>query len=120
MLGRPPNYPRVVDASARAAIAYPRFVRYDLSKLRAKHSRRYRLFLNGYSICLVFLKLFERVYAQAAAGFLSPIKAHASLHSQQRSQLDRLYQRAVDELDKLIEASSSKPYDRRPKQRNPR
>ncbi len=83
---------------------YPRFVRYDLSKLRAKHPRRYRLLLNGYSICLVFLKLFERVYAQAAAGFLSPIKAHASLHSQHRSQLDRLYQRVVDDIDKLIQA----------------
>src|SRR5208283_249172 len=39
-------------------------LRYDLSKLRAKglveklpHSRRYRLLPNGYSICLVFLKL---------------------------------------------------------------
>jgi hypothetical protein len=44
-------------------------LRYDLSKLRAKglvervpHSRRYRLLPQGYSICLVFLKLFERVY----------------------------------------------------------
>jgi DNA-binding transcriptional ArsR family regulator len=44
--------------------------RYDLSKLRAKglvekvpRSRRYRLIGNGYSICLVFLKLFEKIYA---------------------------------------------------------
>jgi hypothetical protein len=42
-------------------------LRYDLAKLRAKdllervpHSRRYRLVGNGYSICLVFLKLFEK------------------------------------------------------------
>ena len=41
-------------------------LRYDLSKLRAKglltrlpHSRRYQLSLQGYSISLVFLKLFE-------------------------------------------------------------
>jgi len=41
--------------------------RYALSKLRAKawwrkvpHSRRYRLVGKGYSICLVFLKLFEK------------------------------------------------------------
>ncbi len=41
-------------------------LRYDLSKLRAKnlvekipHSRRYHLLPQGYSICLVFLKLFE-------------------------------------------------------------
>jgi len=46
---------------------------------------------------LVFLKLFERVYAPLTAGLLSPIKADARLHSQHRSQLDRLYQRVVDE-----------------------
>ena len=58
----------------------------------------------GTSICLVFLKLFERVYAPLTAGLLSPIKADAGLHSQRRSQLDRLYQRVVDDLDKLIQA----------------
>jgi hypothetical protein len=43
-------------------------LRYELSKLRAKrlvvripHSRRYRLLSEGYRICLIFLKLFERV-----------------------------------------------------------
>jgi len=45
-------------------------LRYDLSKLRAKglvdkipHARRYRLAPHGYQICVLFLKLFERVYA---------------------------------------------------------
>ena len=54
-------------------------LRYDLSKLRAKglvervpHSRRYRLLPHGYSICLLFLKLFERVYAPLTAGLLDP------------------------------------------------
>ena len=42
------------------------------------HPRRYRLLPNGYSICLVFLKLFERVYAPLTAGLLSPIKADAA------------------------------------------
>src|SRR5881409_3069502 len=43
-------------------------LRYDLSKLRAKglverlhKSRRYRLTADGYGICVVFLKLFERI-----------------------------------------------------------
>ena len=86
-------------------------LRYDLSKLRAKglveklpHSRRYRLLPNGYSICLVFLKLFERVYAPLTAGLLSPVRADAWLPNQRRSQLDRLYQRIVDDLDALIHA----------------
>jgi len=95
-------HPRVVDALGSSADRYTlASLRYDHSKLRAKglveklpHSRRYRLLPNGYSICLVFLKLFERVYAPLNAG----------LHSQHRSQLDRLYQRVVDDLDKLIQA----------------
>jgi len=51
----------------------------DDPKLRAKglvarlpNSRRYQLLPQGYSICLVFLKLFERVYAPLTAGLLSP------------------------------------------------
>ena len=86
-------------------------LRYDLSKLRAKglvaklpNSRRYQLLPQGYSICLVFLKLFERVYAPLAAGLLSPVSTDARLHSQKRSQLDRLYQRVVDDLDDLVRA----------------
>src|SRR6266478_7261184 len=39
------------------------------------NSRRYQLLPQGYSICLLFLKLFERVYAPLTAGLLSPIKA---------------------------------------------
>jgi hypothetical protein len=43
-------------------------LRYDLSKLRAKgliaklpNPRRYQLLPQGYAICLIFLKLFERI-----------------------------------------------------------
>ena len=86
-------------------------LRYDLSKLRAKRlvekvprSRRYRLLREGYSICLVFLKLFERIYAPLTAGLLAPVSADSKLQQQKRSQLDRLYQRVVDDLDKLMDA----------------
>ena len=86
-------------------------LRYDLSKLCAKglvtklpNSRRYQLLPHGYSICLVFLKLFERVYAPLAAGLLSTVSADARMHHQKRSQLDRLYQRVVDDLDALVQA----------------
>ncbi len=86
-------------------------LRYDLSKLRAKglvaklpNSRRYQLLRHGYSICLVFLKLFERVYAPLTAGLLCPIKADAKLECQRRTQLDRLYQRVIDDLDTLVRA----------------
>src|SRR5579864_4794645 len=86
-------------------------LRYDLSKLRAKglvekvpRSRRYRLPREGYSICLVFLKLFERIYAPLTAGLLSPVSADSRLQQQKRSQLDRLYQRVIDDLKKLMDA----------------
>ncbi len=103
--------PRVLDALGSGADRYTlASLRYDLSKLRAKglidklpHSRRYRLLPNGYSICLVFLKLFERIYAPLTAGLLSPVRADGKLQRQSRSELDRLYQRVVDDLDTLIQ-----------------
>ena len=86
-------------------------LRYDLTKLRAKglvervpHSRRYRLLRNGYSICLVFLKLFERIYAPLTAGLLRPFSGDTKLQQDKRSQLDRLYQRVIDDLNKLLDA----------------
>jgi len=86
-------------------------LRYDLSKLRAKglvekipHSRRYRLLPNGYRICLVFLKLFERIYAPLTAGLLRPFPPDNQLQNQRLSQLDRLYQRVTHAVDDLVQA----------------
>ena len=76
-------HPRAVaalDASPEACRLA--FLRYELSKLRAKglietlpHSRRYRLLPEGYRIGLVLLNLFERIYAPLAAGLLWPVSA---------------------------------------------
>jgi hypothetical protein len=84
-------------------------LRYELSKLRAKglvqklpHSRRYRLLPLGYRICLVFLKLFERIYAPLTAGLLQPFTPDVRLQRDRRSQLDKLYQQVVDALDHLL------------------
>jgi hypothetical protein len=86
-------------------------LRYDLWKLRAKglvekvpRSRRYRLPRDGYYICLVFLKPFERIYAPLTAGLLSPVSADGKVQLHKRSQLDRLYLRVVADLDKLMDA----------------
>jgi hypothetical protein len=38
------------------------------------------------------------------AGLLSPVPADSRLHHQKQSQLDRLYQRGVDDLDALVRA----------------
>src|SRR5205814_7369679 len=72
--------------------------RYDLSKLRAKglvekipHSRRYRLAGKGYSICVAFLKLFEKIYAPLTAGLLAPFRGDRVLAEEKRCALDPLY-----------------------------
>ena len=108
---------RDLHAPAAAALDLPpdqyrlASLRYDLSKLRAKHlvervphSRRYRLLPQGYRLCVLFLKLFERVYAPLTAGLLRPVAADARLADQKRHQLDRLYQRIVTDLDALLRA----------------
>jgi hypothetical protein len=105
-------YPHVVKALGCAPESYTlASLRYDLSKLRAKglvaklpNSRRYQILPQGYSVCLVFLKLFERVYAPLTAGLLSPVSADARTPGQNRSQLDRLYHRVIDDLDALVQA----------------
>lgn len=86
-------------------------LRYDLSKLRAKglvekipHSRRYRLAPEGYSICLVFLKLFERIYAPLTAGLLHPFRGDAKIANARLTQLDRLYRRIAEDFEKLLSA----------------
>ena len=85
--------------------------RYDLSKLRAKgvveripKSRRYRLVGKGYSICVAFLKLFEKIYAPLTAGLLAPFRGDRVLAEEKRCELDRLYQHICDDLDALLRA----------------
>jgi hypothetical protein len=58
----------------------------------------------GDSVCLVFLKLFERVCGPLTAALLSPVAADARIPDQKRSQLDRLYHRVIDDLDALVQA----------------
>jgi hypothetical protein len=84
-------------------------LRYDLSRLRAKglveripHSHRYRLLDKGYSICVVFRKLFEKIYAPLAAALLSSFRGDCMMLEEKHCQLDRLYPRISDDLDANI------------------
>ena len=105
-------YPHVVAALGDGVESYSlASLRYDLSKLRAKglveklpRSRRYQLPPEGYSVCLIFLKLFDRLCAPLAAGLLDPVPGDHTLPRQKRSLLDRLYQRLSTALDQLIRA----------------
>jgi len=86
-------------------------LRYELSKLRAKalveklpHSRRYRLLPNGYRICLLFLKLFDKIYAPLTAGLLHPFPGDRNMTPDRLHQLDKLYQSVAAALDELVAA----------------
>jgi len=86
-------------------------VRYELSKLRAKglveklpHSRRYHLLANGYRICLLFLKLFDKIYAPLAAGLLHPYRGDRLMSEERLTQLDKLYRSVTAALDQLVAA----------------
>src|SRR6516164_8443261 len=106
-------YPRTVAALGATTQRYSlASLRYDLSKLRIKglveklpRSRRYRLSPQGYSICLIFLKLFERVYAPLSAARLDPVPGDASLPPHKNTLLDRLYSRLNAALDRILHAS---------------
>jgi len=86
-------------------------LRYDLSKLRAKglmerlgKSRRYRLTAQGYRICVVFLKLFEKFYAPLTSGILKPFKDDRLVPHSRTSPLDKLFSSVVNALDQLAHA----------------
>ena len=86
-------------------------LRYDLSKLRAKgfverldNSRRYRLTAAGYRICVVYLKLFEKLYAPLTSGILKPFKHDRRVADDKTTPLDKLYRKVVRALDQLVDA----------------
>jgi hypothetical protein len=56
---------------------------------KVPRSRRYRMVGKGYPICLVFLKLFEKVYAPLTAGLPAPFRGDHVLVEQKRCQLAR-------------------------------
>ena len=86
-------------------------LRYDLSKLRAKRlveklpqSRRYRLTAQGYRLCVVYLKLFERIYAPLTSGILARFKDDKRLPETRITPLDKRYRTALQALDQLVDA----------------
>lgn len=83
-------------------------LRYDLAKLRAKGlvvkvvgTQMYRLTEAGFRICVLFLKLFHRLYAPLTAAALDPVPLDCRLPEPHRSTLDRLYT-AVDHALNLL------------------
>jgi hypothetical protein len=86
-------------------------IRYELWKLSAKglieklpHSRRYQLLPNGYRLCVLFLKLFHKLYAPLTAGILHPYRGDRALTRDRIHKLDQLYQSVTTALDRLVTA----------------
>jgi hypothetical protein len=86
-------------------------IRYELWKLRAKglieklpHSRRYQLLPNGYRLCVLFLKLFDKIYAPLTAGILHPYRGDRAVTQDRLHQLDHLYRSVVSALDQSVTA----------------
>jgi hypothetical protein len=104
-------YPQTLQALQMTPEQYKlASLRYDLWKLRAKglvekiaHSRRYRLLAHGYQICLVFLKLYEKIYAPLTAGILQPFAADQSIPREKITALDRRYAAVIQALDDLVD-----------------
>ena len=85
-------------------------LRYDLAKLRAKglvvkvpKTQSYRLTPQGFRICILFLKLFHRVYAPFSAAAFEPVPSDALLPDDRRCALDQLYAGVDHALDQLLD-----------------
>ena len=76
--------------------------RRKLSKLGAKGPLR--LLPKGYRICLLFLKLFDKVYAPLTAGLLHPYRGDRAIATERLPQLDKLYRSVTAALDQPMAA----------------
>jgi hypothetical protein len=68
------------------------------------HSRSYRLTSQVYLIWLLYLKLFEKVYALLTQGILQSFPCDQQMPATRISLLDRLYKTVVTALDQLVSA----------------
>jgi hypothetical protein len=85
-------------------------LRYDLSKLLAKGlvvrlpgSHNYQVTPTGFRLCVVYLKLYHKLYAPLTAGLLAPFAGDAVLPDEQRCRLDSLYGAVDRALQALCE-----------------
>jgi hypothetical protein len=85
-------------------------LRYDLGKLRGKGlvkrvqgTQRYELSPTGYRIAVLYLKLYQRLYAPLTAGILTPVATDKEVLTNRTAKLDRLYLAVDQALQKLTD-----------------
>jgi len=85
-------------------------LRYDLTKLRGKGllvrqpgTQWYQLTSEGYRLAIVYLKLYQRLYAPLTAAIHAPDPSDQIVLSRHHTKLDRLYVAVDHALHKLAE-----------------
>ena len=66
-------------------------------------TQTYRLSAEGFRLCVLFLKLFKRVYGPLAAAALEPIALDVNLPDARRATLDHLYAGVDTAVDRLLD-----------------
>jgi hypothetical protein len=84
-------------------------LRYDLGKLRGKglvvrlpKSQSYQVTSEGYRLAVLYLKLYQRIYAPLTAGITAPFAGDARLLKHQQAKADRLYGAVDKALENLV------------------
>ena len=72
-------------------------------------TQTYRLTEEGFRVCVLFLKLFQRLYAPLTAAAVDPVPHDARLPEPHRSTLDRLYAAVDRALDLLVDQLGLRP-----------
>ena len=101
----------VVKALGTSSVSYRLAqLRYDLSKLLAKGlvvklsgTQNYQVTPTGFRLCVVYLKLFHKLYAPLTAGLLAPFAGDPALPDEQRCRLDSLYAAVEGALQALCD-----------------
>jgi hypothetical protein len=74
------------------------------SESKFRKSRRSRLTPDGYRICAVFLKLFEKLCAPLTSAILKAFTNDRRLANSKACPLDKLYRAVLASLDQLVDA----------------
>jgi hypothetical protein len=98
----------VAQALGRTDYRLPQ-LRYDLGKLRAKglvvkidRTHRYRLTPDGFRLCILFIKLADRVYKPLTAACVSPLSEDAALPPEKRAVIDQHYAAIDTAINNLL------------------
>lgn len=85
-------------------------LRYDLGKLRGKgllsrlpKSQAYQLSNDGYRIAIIYLKLYQRLYAPLTAAIRDPVSTDNEVLTSRQTKLDRLYVAVDKALQRLAQ-----------------